>query len=185
MGCMSSKGAKIPPVTGTIVAAPKDGVPARVKAVFQKFDEDKDGKLTLEEITIGFDREFKTKLPAHARDAIPELFEKHAKADGAGPKQLGRQLFSRFYAEILFKVFDADNNGWLSLAEAQNALQYLLPKGTGGSDSAVNVAFPADAYTPEGELRLQKAWFYQVFKSMGDASAQSASGAEGSVRQVI
>ena len=164
----------VAPVAGTLISAPKNGVPSRVKALFKKLDADGDGKLTLQELTNGFEREFKGKLAAHAKEAIPTLFEKHCKADASGVQHLGRQLFNRFYAEILFKTFDADNNGWLSLQEAQTALQYLRRKPQDGSKPEVSVAYPADAYTPEGELRLPKAWFLQVYKSMDDSAADRA-----------
>ena len=44
-------------------------------------------------------------------------------------KVLSIKLFSRFYAEVLYRHFDADNNGGLSADEAKAALKFLTKPG--------------------------------------------------------
>ena len=73
------------------------------------------------------------------------------------------KLFNRFYAEVLFKHFDANNNGTLQLDEATKALRFLV-KPTEGQPEPV-LALPAD-YSRDGELHLPWSWFASVYKSM-------------------
>lgn len=152
-------------VTGTITqAASTDGVPQRVKAFFHRLDLDSDHRVSLEELQGGFDKEVKDLKP-HAKEAITTLFEAHTQAADDGKKYLKPGSFNRFYAEILFKHFDANDNGYLELEEAQEALRFLTKKKEGEEKPAVHAAFPADAYV-EGELRLPKAWFFKMYRSM-------------------
>jgi len=155
-------------ITGTLVAPPPaDHVPQRTKRFFHQLDRDKDNKVTLDELQTGFEAEFKGTLAAHAKEAIVSLFEAHAVTEGwTSGKFLKPGSFNRFYAEILFRHFDANNNGYLELAEAQEALKFLVKKKEDGEKPDVNAVFPASAYTEAGELKLPKAWFFQMYKAM-------------------
>ena len=179
MGCASSSAAAAtqPPaseptssaqvtlVTGEIVQKPSEkGMPRRTKAFFAKLDKDKDNRVTLTELQSGFEKEFKGQLRPHAKDAIVELFEAHAKEDAAG-KSLKPGSFNRFYAEILFRHFDENNNGTLQLEEAQEALKFLYPTKDGAKPD-VNVAFPDSAKTESGEFALPKGWFFMTYQAV-------------------
>jgi hypothetical protein len=161
-------------ITGQLVRAPSQNrMPERTRAFFTKLDRNKDNRVSLEELQAGFEREFKGSLREHAKQEIATLFEAHAQAEGGwGPmgsasKTLKPGSFNRFYAEVLFKHFDANNNGYLELAEAEEALRFLRPnKADGGGKDDVHVAFPTSAYTESGELRLPKAWFFALYQSM-------------------
>ena len=180
MGCASSaptfKPAAEPAAVGQLVSTPStlnSGHPAaRVRATFRKLDTDKSGKLSLEELTSGLEQDICGEggtLPPHAKEAITTLFEAHAKEYPGtlmSYKALPSGSFARFYAEILFRKFDANNNGTLQLDEAQEALKFLKPKsGTDGSRADVHVAFPQSAYV-DGELRLPWSWFWAMFLAM-------------------
>ena len=119
----------------------------------------------LTELQNGFEKEFKGGLMPHAKAAVEALFEEHAKEDGAGIKSLKPGSFNRFYAEILFRHFDANNNGTLQLEEAQAALQFLYPTKDGAKPD-VNVAFPESAKSESGELRLPKGWFFMMYQGV-------------------
>ena len=158
--------------TGKLISArSQDGIPTRTKQFFHKLDANKDGKVTLDELQAGFEKEFKSGLMLHAKEAILTLFEEHAKAEeGAagffGAKALRAGSFNRFYAEILFKHFDANENGHLELAEAQEALKFLCRTKKDGAKPNLNVVYPNDAYTESGELRLPRSWFFQMYQAM-------------------
>ena len=89
--------------------------------MFKKLDANSDGSLTLEELNAGFEREF-GELKPHAKEAIPLIFEAHATVDDVLGKALKINVFNRFYAEVLFKHFDTDNNGTLQAEEATQVL---------------------------------------------------------------
>ena len=58
------------------------------------------------------------------RRAVPELFETLAIGDLAFPhRYVDGRRFNVLFAEVLFKRFDADDDGFLRAAEAQQALQ--------------------------------------------------------------
>jgi len=157
--------AQVTLVTGKIVHKPSEkGMPRRTKAFFAKLDKDKDNRVTLTELQSGFEKEFKGQLRPHAKDAIVELFEAHAKEDAVG-KSLKPGSFNRFYAEILFRHFDANNNGTLQLEEAQEALKFLYPTKDGAKPD-VNVAFPDSAKTESGEFALPKGWFFMTYQAV-------------------
>ena len=159
-------------ITGELISAPtRDRVPQRTKAFFHRLDRDKDNCVTLDELQAGFESEFKDGLTAHAKEAIVTLFEAHAVEVAGGlfggtKRFLKPGSFNRFYAEILFRHFDANNNGTLDLEEAQAALRFLKKKPEGGEKPDVQVAFPSNAYTETGELRLPKSWFFGLYQSM-------------------
>ena len=50
------------------------------------------------------------------------------------------QVFSRFYAEVLFKHFDVDNSGTLQLAEVEEALKHLVKPNADGTKTMPPVA---------------------------------------------
>lgn len=54
----------------------------------------------------------------HVKEAIETLFAAHASGEG-NQKGIKTGVFNRFYGEILFKHFDADNSGTLQADEAQ------------------------------------------------------------------
>ena len=94
------------------------------------------------------------------------LFEAKASDEAVG-KALKINVFSRFYAEILFKHFDASNTGTLQLAEAETALKWLLkPKhGTLGEAQQLAVALPPGV--PQGgPASLPFAWFWVHYQAM-------------------
>lgn len=140
--------------------------PGRVRHTFKKWDADKNGSLSLAELQAGFESEFGKELAPHAKDAIPTLFEKHAKVDEAGEQSLNVTVFNRFYAEILFKHFDASNDGKLQLAEAQEALAFLVKPSADGGKPNVSMAYPPDAYDETGALALPKSWFLSMYQAM-------------------
>ena len=53
-------------------------------------------------------------LRPHAKQAVATLFEKHATNEASG-KGLKIGKFNRFYGEILFRPFDANDNGTLQM----------------------------------------------------------------------
>mmetsp|Transcript_11757 Transcript_11757/g.28115 ORF Transcript_11757/g.28115 Transcript_11757/m.28115 type:complete len:140 (-) Transcript_11757:375-794(-) len=136
--------------------------PARVRHLFRTLDADGNGTLSLEELLSGFEKEFGNLRP-HAKDAVFALFEAHASDEGNG-KGLKIGKFNRFYAEILFKHFDADNNGTLQAEEAQEALKFLMKPAAGQPQASV--AFPPTAYNEAGELQLPFSWFWTYYQAM-------------------
>ena len=138
--------------------------PGRVRHLFKKLDTNKDGRLTLDELQAGFVTEF-SDLSAAAQSAIPSLFEQRAENDPNAGKSLSASIFSRFYAQILFIHFDTNQDGVLQLDEAQEALKFLV-KSVDGVKPELSVAFPPEAYSDTGELRLPMSWFWSIFSSM-------------------
>lgn len=156
-------------VTGTLIRRPTENrVPERTKRFFSKLDKNKDNRVSLAELQSGFEAEFKGQLPEHAKAAIVELFEAHAvQEEGmlSGGKSLAPAAFNRFYAEILFRRFDANDNGVLELSEATEALKFLK-KTKDGVKPDVTVGFPKDFYDDKGDLKLPKRWFFQMYQGM-------------------
>ena len=131
--------------------------PGRVRHTFKKWDTDANGGLTLEELQKGFESTFGAELTAHAKASIPILFDANAAGE---PKELKIGQFSRFFAEILFKQFDANNNKMLEVAEATAALKFLKKTSAEGGDT-LNIALPADA-----EKGLPFGWFLSMYQSI-------------------
>lgn len=147
---------------GSLVApANRSMPPGRVRRLFKSLDADGDGRLTLQELMAGFETEF-GELTAHAKEAIPAIFEARAEADETHGKSLKINVFSRFYAEILFRHFDTNHDGALQLEEAHEALKFMTKPGA----QPAAVAFPAEAYTESGELRLPMSWFWSIYQAM-------------------
>ena len=139
--------------------------PGRVRHMFKKLDANGDKVLTLAELESGFEKEGLLSATPHVREAIPQMFEAHATHDEKlGKKVLKIGVFSRFYAQVLFKHFDANNNGSLDRTEAQAALRFLL-KPKDGSTPEVAVAIPASA-EKDGELQLPFSWFWDQYQAM-------------------
>ena len=86
-------------VTGTLVVpANREKPPGRVRHMFKKLDANGDGFLCLDELMLGFEREFEKVgggLAPHAKDAIGALFEEHAKEDDAKGACSSRLPFHR------------------------------------------------------------------------------------------
>jgi len=120
--------------------------------------------LTLAELQAGFDKEFGAAAP-HVKEAIPKMFDAHASHDEKLDKKVLKiGVFSRFYAELLFKHFDANDNGSLQRDEAERALKFLL-KPKDGATPQVALAIPASA-EKGGEIHLPFAWFWDQFQAM-------------------
>ena len=83
--------------------------PGRVRHIFKTWDTDQDGGLALDELHAGFHGLFGDSFAPHAKEAVSALFEAHATADAGRGKQLKIGVFNRFFAEILFKHFDTNN----------------------------------------------------------------------------
>lgn len=111
--------------SAVVVASPNPNLPpGRVRHLFKKLDANGDGVLTLAELEAGFASEFGDGLAPHAAEAVSELFEAQATTDQElGVKVLRINVFSRFYAEIMFRHFDGNNNGMLEPDEAVEALK--------------------------------------------------------------
>ena len=90
-------------------------------------------------------------LTFSATDQLIATVNAHTSAWGAGYPAVMTQR-----PGMLFRHFDANNNGYLELNEAENALRFLCKNKSDGSKAdPVNVVYPVDAYV-EGELRLPK-----------------------------
>ena len=154
-------------VAEVVAPAKANEPPARVRALFRKLDIDSDGRLTLDELKAGLTGDLGEDMPEHAKAAITELFEKHAKPDEKNGKSLKSGAFARFYADILFRRFDANNDGTLQLDEAQEALRFLKKKDSSGTRPAVSIAFPAEAVDKEtGAVNLPFSWFWAAYLAM-------------------
>ena len=68
-------------------------------------------------------------------------------------------------AEVLFRLCDADGDGVLTHAEAQRALQFLVPTPKGGGPKPA-VHFACPAASDGAELRLPKEWFGCLYQNM-------------------
>ena len=151
---------------GELVAmAHPDMPPGRVRHMFKKLDANGDRVLTRAELESGFTKEFGQPAP-HVVEAIPKMFDAHASHD----EKLGKIVlrvgdFSRFYAELLFKHFDADNNGTLQREEAQAALRFLTKQPSGGAAPEVVLALPASA-EEGGKIHLPFSWFWDQYRAM-------------------
>ena len=142
--------------------ANQSAVPLRVRQLFEALDTNSDGSMTLAELQAGFEREFGQdfgRLAPHAKAAIPILFEEFASdVEGVG-SALKIDVFSRVYAEILYKHFDEDANGKLQVGEAEKALKFLCAF---GQRADVVLALP----TPVPVGGLPFGWFWETFRAM-------------------
>ena len=60
---------------------------------------------------------------------MQEAFDRVASDDKQDGQSLKASHFGRFYAEVLFRHFDADNSGTLGLAGVQKAMAFLTKPG--------------------------------------------------------
>ena len=137
--------------------------PGRVRHMFKKLDKDGSGGLTMEELLVGFAKEFNvTSLAPHVKAKMQEAFDRVASDDKQDGKSLKASHFGRFYAEVLFRHFDADNSGTLELAEVQKAMAFLTKPG----QPTPVVAYPPQYTQPSGEVHLPIGWFWSMFSAM-------------------
>ena len=139
-----------------------DSVPYHVSVLFDRWDLDHDGRLTLEEWKKALKKEFPN-LPQYAKDEVPRIFAKYAQTVSEGGidwQFVDKFHFSKLYAAFLFRNFDADNNGYLDVHECEKALEYL----TEGRPIAV-------ALRPEWSevtVKIGKPAFWAMYKQMMD-----------------
>ena len=152
--------------------ANRGGAPARVRGCFAAADADEDGRLVLAEVCAALEAEFRSVgWPAHARDAVPALFEALAIGDlsFAQPYLDGRR-FNVLFAEALFARFCDAEAGATHLDHdgAQSALKFLVrPPKDGAPKPDVPFACPAGAYDQAtGQLRLPLEWFLSLYRTM-------------------
>jgi len=154
-------------VEATLAKQASQGPPARVRHLFTTLDVDNRGALSMDEVKAGFAKHFKVdKLAPHVLAKIDEIFEKVAKVDDKGEHVLGKGSFQRFYCEVLFRHFDADDSGTLELDEFQKALAHMVKPNADGSKTMPAIAFPPETRTESGEVHLPVAWFWKMFSSM-------------------
>ena len=67
---------------------------------------------------------------------------------------------------MLFRYFDADNNGTLELAEVSRALEHLVKPDADGKRPRPVMAFPPEFTTESGEVHLPISWFWATFSAM-------------------
>ncbi|EOD38054.1 hypothetical protein EMIHUDRAFT_200466 [Emiliania huxleyi CCMP1516] len=68
---------------------------------------------------------------------------------------------------MLFSAFDARGEGALDYTQAQQALQWLMrTPADGGAKPEVPLACPAEAYDAAGGLRLERPWFFMLYRTM-------------------
>uniref|UniRef100_A0A6T0C968 EF-hand domain-containing protein n=1 Tax=Chrysotila carterae TaxID=13221 RepID=A0A6T0C968_CHRCT len=145
-----------------VVEAPSGSVPRRVKKLFEKFDTDGNGRLTLEEWQKAVALEF-PHMPAHAEAHVAPVFAKHATSTPEHPhKFVDLPTFSKMYASLLFRNFDADNSGLLDATEAEAALSYL------SEGKAMRLALPLGKDASGADTKVGKSWFWAMYKTMMD-----------------
>ena len=156
-------------VAGVKPSSPMDShvPPGRVRHLFKKLDTDRSNGLDFEELTIGFTKEFNVAaLAPHVMRQMRACFEMAATADKDGTKSLKINVFSRFYCEVLFRHFDADDSGDLQLAEVAAALKFLTKPNEKGEQITPVIGYPPEFTDAHGEVRLPISWFWNYFKSM-------------------
>ena len=141
--------------------------PGRVRHLFKKLDTDRSNGLDFEELTIGFTKEFNVAaLAPHVMRQMRACFQMAATTDTDGTMSLKINVFSRFYCEVLFRHFDADDSGDLQLAEVAAALKFLTKPNAQGEQTTPVVAYPPEFTDAHGEVHLPISWFWNYFKSM-------------------
>lgn len=157
-----------PSVASFVAPATATMPPGRVRRMFKSLDKDASGGLSETELLKGFAAEFEVATRPYVTAKIREVFAKVATPDVAGGNSLKPGLFSRFYCEVIFHHFDANENGTLQLAEAQAALAYLVKPDTNGAQQSQLVAAFSPHFTDDttGEVRLPIQWFWKLFSAM-------------------
>ena len=152
---------ELAPVQGDVLVVFEDNVPLRTRRHFKSLDLNGDHRISKDEILVGLESQEFPELTPHAREAVPALWEAYARREEGGSERfLDLPLFNSMYAAMLFASFDASNTGWLSAAEATNALDFMHLR-----EKDCAYAFPAGAYV-DGELRLGPDWFWMLFQRM-------------------
>ena len=164
--------------------AKRNEPPARVRHLFKTLDVDNSGTLSWEELETGFTKHFGVeKLAPHVLakmkeafdkvccDSDPSLTRKTSSLSLAGAQvkvddHLTKKVFARFYAEVLFRHFDADNSDSLQLAEMQNALGHLVKPNADGTKTLPVLAYPPEFTDEKGEVHLPVKWFWATFMAM-------------------
>jgi hypothetical protein len=151
--------------------------PGRVRYMFSKLDKDSSGGIFLDELIMGFQKDFggAEPLTPHVLSSLERMFEAHATADEGGEsKSIKANVFSRVYAQALFAHFDKSNDGRLQLAEVQNALAHLVKRNADGQRAPPAIAYPAEFTDANGEVHLPFAWFWTIFRCGGPSRPHSA-----------
>jgi hypothetical protein len=151
--------------------------PGRVRYMFSKLDKDSSGGICLDELIMGFQKDFggAEPLTPHVLSSLERMFEAHATADEGGEsKSIKANVFSRVYAQALFAHFDKSNDGRLQLAEVQNALAHLVKRNADGQRAPPAIAYPAEFTDANGEVHLPFAWFWTIFRCGGPSRPHSA-----------
>ena len=138
-----------------------------MRHLYTTLDVDKSGTLSWDELKTGFAKHFNVDaLAEHVEAKMREAFDKVAKPDASGTMALGKGVFSRFYAEVLFRHFDKDNSGTLQLAEFQEALGHMVKPNADGTKTLPIIAFPESCRDETGEVHLPVKWFWATFAAM-------------------
>ena len=131
-------------------------VPKKIAALFETYDANKDGRISMEELTNALNSTFPN-MPEWAKAHLPVQFEKYATGDGE--KTLDQAAFTKLYAAFLFRNFDANGDGILQIAEAEEALKFLA------DGKPVAVPLPVTEGVA-GEKHVSKLDFWLMFKAM-------------------
>ena len=109
-----------------------------------------------------------TRLAGDARDRLSSLFDALSIGDLFYPaRYFDAGRFNEAYAEMLFSAFDARGEGALDYTQAQQALRWLMrTPADGGAKPEVPLACPAEAYDAAGGLRLERPWFFMLYRTM-------------------
>ena len=136
--------------------------------MFKRLDKDSSGGLSWDEILNGFTKEFGAELAPHVVEKMKACFDEHATSEGwFSSKSLSIKVFSRFYAEVLFRHFDRNNDGKLQLAEMEEALAFLVKADDkDGTKPPIVVAYPPQFTDETGEVHLPIQWFWAFFSAM-------------------
>jgi len=141
--------------------------PGRVRHLFKTLDKDNSGGLSMQEVVAGFAKEFGvSQLAPHVTAAMKAMIDEHGTITNGDEKVVTTSKFSRFYAEVLFKHFDKDNNGTLELGEVERALKHIVKPNAAGERVAPTIAFPPQYYDDAGEIHLPMQWFWATFTAM-------------------
>ena len=136
-----------------VSSASSEGVPRRASDLYQRYDKNKDGRLSYDEIRTALLDDF-ADMPAYANEQMRAQFDKYASADGF----LDLRGFNTLYAAFLFRYFDVNGDGVLDLTEAERALAFL-------SDGAsIAVALPTEV--AHGEQKVSKMAFWRMYLAM-------------------
>ena len=147
------------PITVEAVGIAPSGdaaVPKKIQTLFESFDANKDGRISLEELTNALYDSFPN-MPDWAKAHLPVQFEKYATGDGQ--KTLDQAAFTKLYAAFLFRNFDANGDGILQIAEAEEALKFLA------DGKPVAVPLPVTEGVA-GDKHVSKLDFWLMFKAM-------------------